>query len=115
MAISLIAKRESISLLLEGMKLPKLRRAVFFLFQVRISPPFRPPPNKTVSSFMTASAGPRVFPPSVTELEIDFDEKVSEIESSAKSAALADGVEAKQSAETRMIRRIMNKSYSYSK
>jgi hypothetical protein len=64
---------------------------------------------------MTASAGPRVFPPSVTELEIDLIEKVSEIESSAKSAALADGVEAKQSAETRMIRRIMNKSYSYSK
>jgi hypothetical protein len=115
MAISLIAKRESISLLLEGMKLPKLRRAVFFLFQVKISPPLRPPPNKTVSSFMTASAGPRVFPPSVTELEIDFDEKVSEIESSAKSAALADGVAAKQRAETRMIRRIINKSYSYSK
>jgi hypothetical protein len=61
---------------------------------------------------MTASAGPRVFPPSVTELAIDFDEKVSEIESSAKSAALADGVAAKHRAETRMIRRIINKSYS---
>jgi hypothetical protein len=61
---------------------------------------------------MTASAGPREFPPSVTELEIDFDEKVSDIESSAKSAALADGVAAKQSAETRMIRLIISKSYS---
>ena len=112
MAISLIAKRESISRLLAGIKLPKVRRAVFFLFQVRISPPLRPPPNKTVSSFMTASAGPRELPPSVTELAIDLEEIVSYIESSANSAALADGVAAKQSAETRMIRLIINKSYS---
>jgi hypothetical protein len=40
-----------------------------------------------VSSFNSASAGPRVFPPPVTALEIDLDVKVKESVPPSKSAA----------------------------
>ena len=86
--MSLIAKRESTIRRLAGMKVPKLRSALLLLFQVKISPPLRPPPSKMVSSFITASAGPRVLPPDVIALVIDCLEKLSESESFEKSAAL---------------------------
>ena len=85
--MSLMAKRESISRRLAGMNLPKEISEVFALFQVKSSPPLRPPPSNTVSSFNRASAGPRVFPPPVTALEIDFDVKVKESDPPSKSAA----------------------------
>jgi hypothetical protein len=51
-----------------------------------------------VSSFNRASAGPRVFPPPVTALEIDLEVKVKESVSPSKSAALACGKAASKSA-----------------
>jgi hypothetical protein len=96
--MSFIAKRESISRRLAGIKFPKVRSEVFSLFQVKISPPFRPPPSKIVSPFSTASAGPREFPPLVTELVIDLEEKVSESEFPSKSAALTAGIALSKSA-----------------
>jgi len=87
--MSLMAKRESISRRLAVINLPSEIRDVFALFQVNSSPPLRPPPNKMVSSLSRASAGPRVFPPPVTALEIDFEFKVKSSEPSGKSAAFA--------------------------
>ena len=71
---------------------------MFALFQVRSSPPLRPPPSKMVSSFKRASAGPRVPPPPVTAFEIDLDVKVKESVSPSKSAAFACGAAASKSA-----------------
>ncbi len=96
--MSLMAKRESISRRLEGMNLPSEISDVFALFQVNSSPPFRPPPSKMVSSLSRASAGPRVFPPPVTALEIDLESKVKSSELSGKSAAFACGRAASKSA-----------------
>lgn len=96
--MSLMAKRESISRRFAGINFPKEISDVFALFQVKSSPPLRPPPSKTVSSFNRASAGPRVFPPPVTALEIDFDVKVKEREPPSKSAALACGKRPSKSA-----------------
>ena len=89
--MSLMAKRESFSRRFAGINFPKEISDVFALFQVRSSPPLRPPPRITVSSFNRASAGPRVPPPPVTALEIDFDVKVKDSEPPSKSAALACG------------------------
>ena len=94
------------------MKLPKLRRPLFCLLNVRISPPPAPPPSKTLSSFKIASAGPRVFPPFVTALVIDFVENERVTELSAKSSALAAGISARSRDEVRMIFTITLKSVS---
>ena len=96
--MSLIAKRESISRRLAGMNFPREISDVLALFHVRSSPPLRPPPSNTVSSFKRASAGPRVFPPPVTALEIDLEVKVKESDPPSKSVALACGKEPSKSA-----------------
>jgi hypothetical protein len=94
------------------MKLPNVRRALFFLFHVSISPPLRPPPNKTVSSLSKARAGPREFPPWVTDLAIGCDEIARDTELSEKSAALADGNAPRSRAEIRRILGAMPKTLS---
>ena len=96
--MSLMAKRESISRRLAVINLPSEIRDVFALFKVSSSPPLRPPPNKMVSSLSRASAGPRVFPPPVTALEIDFELMDKLSEPSGKSAAFACGRAASKSA-----------------
>ena len=67
---------------------------------MKISPPLAPPPSKMVSSLSTARAGPRGFPPPVTDLVIDFDEMDSEIWLSANSAALAGDIKPSSNADT---------------
>ena len=99
--MSLMAKRESISRRLAGMNLPREISDVFALFQVNNSPPLRPPPNKMVSSLSRARAGPRVFPPPVTALEIDFELMDKLSEPSGKSAAFAGGVAPSKRADTK--------------
>ena len=107
-----MAKRESSILRFAGMNLPKVRSALFCLFQVRISPPLRPPPSKIVSSFITASAGPREFPPSVTALDMEAEVRPSETKPSLRSAALLAGALVTTSTTTNRILAITLKPYS---
>ena len=111
--MSLMAKRESISRRLAGMNLPRETSDVFALFQVKSSPPLRPPPNKMVSSLSRASAGPRVFPPPVTALEIDFELKVKSSEPSGKSAAFAGATVESRSADTSRTLLTMRKTLGF--